>query len=467
MHSNHKSPQRPLLAVAACTGLAALSLLVLPVALAYDPWAWLVWGKELAHFDLDTGAGPSWKPLPVAIAALLSPAGDATPALWLVVARTAWLLSVVLAQRVGARLGGRAAGVFAAIALVLIDDPATPWIRHFGAGLSEPIAVMFLLLAVERSLAGARRSALAALALCGLLRPEAWILTAIYGVVVARRDRALRPYAAAAVVLPIAVWLGGDALGSGDPFGGGRRAILPEARAPAGLGGHLGAGWDALVAGARLIPFFAWPGIAYALGREWRSRPAAARPATIIAGTALAWIVTVALLVILGFPPLGRFSIPAAALLCVAAGVGFGSAIGRVGRRAWAPAVAVLAVLAVPRLTAISDEVRVVADRARSERELRAALDAADLPVPGCDRVQIHDFVYGPVIAWELHRPLRGVVARSRSVEPGLIVSGGNDTAYRGPAYIATRLSGSGDWTVAAYACGPDSARAGVEGATR
>ena len=44
--------------------LAALSLL-LPWALAFDPLAWLVWGREIGRLALDTTTGPSWKPFPV------------------------------------------------------------------------------------------------------------------------------------------------------------------------------------------------------------------------------------------------------------------------------------------------------------------------------------------------------------------------------------------------------------------
>ena len=61
--------------------LAALSLL-LPFALVYDPWAWLVWGREITGLELDTGSGPSWKPLPVIATTLAAPAGGAAPELW-------------------------------------------------------------------------------------------------------------------------------------------------------------------------------------------------------------------------------------------------------------------------------------------------------------------------------------------------------------------------------------------------
>jgi hypothetical protein len=30
-----------------------------------DSWSWIVWGREVLHFSLDTTSGSSWKPLPV------------------------------------------------------------------------------------------------------------------------------------------------------------------------------------------------------------------------------------------------------------------------------------------------------------------------------------------------------------------------------------------------------------------
>ena len=46
----------------AVLALTALTFLV-PSAPTYDPWAWIIWGREVAHLDLVTKTGPSWKPL--------------------------------------------------------------------------------------------------------------------------------------------------------------------------------------------------------------------------------------------------------------------------------------------------------------------------------------------------------------------------------------------------------------------
>src|SRR6187401_3469079 len=83
--------------------LSALSLLAQFEPL-YDAWAWLVWGREIPDLALDTTAGPSWKPLPVMITTLLSPAGAAAPALWLFVVRAAWLGALAVGWKLAGRL---------------------------------------------------------------------------------------------------------------------------------------------------------------------------------------------------------------------------------------------------------------------------------------------------------------------------------------------------------------------------
>src|SRR6476661_4105143 len=99
--------------VVACVVLACASL-ALPSEPSFDPWAWIVWGRELLLFDLDTTGGPSWKPLPVVFTTIFAPFSlidEGIPAaLWLVVARTGALLSIVLAFRVARRLVGPGSG---------------------------------------------------------------------------------------------------------------------------------------------------------------------------------------------------------------------------------------------------------------------------------------------------------------------------------------------------------------------
>ncbi|HEY1359533.1 MAG TPA: hypothetical protein VGF21_14620, partial [Thermoleophilaceae bacterium] len=183
--------------VAVCAGLAALSLL-LPSQPSYDPWAWLVWGREIPFFELNTMAGPSWKPLPVAITVLISPLSKLDeglpPALWLVVARTAALLALALAFRVAFRLAGpdrrtaTAAGLVAAGALVLAPN----WLRYMAHGNEVPMAVALMLAAVDRHMDGARNHAVVLGFLACLLRPEIFPFLALYGLVLWQTEPALR-----------------------------------------------------------------------------------------------------------------------------------------------------------------------------------------------------------------------------------------------------------------------------------
>ena len=70
--------------IAACLVVAGVTLL-LPSSPTYDPWAWIMWGREIAHLDLVTEGGPSWKPLPILFTVSVLVFGDhAAPYLWLV-----------------------------------------------------------------------------------------------------------------------------------------------------------------------------------------------------------------------------------------------------------------------------------------------------------------------------------------------------------------------------------------------
>ena len=208
---------------AACLLLAALSLLG-PSEPSYDPWAWLVWGREIGHLTLDTTGGPSWKPLPVALTTLFSPLSALDdripPALWVVVARAGALLALVLAFRLAGRLAGGprvrrgAAGAVAVLALVLTPD----WIRYVIHGNEAPLAVALGLLAVERHLDGRRHGALVSGALACLLRPELFGFLLLYCAFMFLRSPRSRWLVVAVLAVIAAAWLVPSWWGSGDPF---------------------------------------------------------------------------------------------------------------------------------------------------------------------------------------------------------------------------------------------------------
>lgn len=319
--------------VGGCILAAALSLLA-PWSLVYDPWAWLVWGRELASLELDTTGGPSWKPLPVAVTALASAAGDAAPSLWLIVARAGWLLAASLAAILAARLVWRAApaasaghseriaslaaALIAAVGVVLLSDEFTPWLRQFAGGLSEPLLVALVLASVERGLAGRDHAAFALAVAAALLRPEVWPFLGAYAIWVWRREAMSAPVLLGAAALVLVAWFLPDLLGSGSPFTGAERAR-------GGTGSAAAKTIEALGRVGAMPLAVLWIGVAIAL---WDGLRRSDRTIPLLAGGALAWIVLVAAMAGAGWAGLPRFAAPAAAMVCVLGAVGISRLIG-------------------------------------------------------------------------------------------------------------------------------------------
>jgi hypothetical protein len=304
------APGSASVAVAAgCVLVAALSAL-LPAAPDYDAWAWLTWGREAAHLELSTHEGPAFKPLPVAVCALLAPLGDAAPEAWLVVARAGALAAAVLAARLAADLCpaprlSAAAGAVAALGVVLTGG----FVRHAAVGDSEPLLVALALGALHRHRAGRPGQALALGAAAALVRVETWPILAAYGLVVARRQPGLRPAVAAAAVAVPAAWLLPELAGSGQLLRSGDRALVPNPGAPA-LADH--PALAALGAAVALLP----------LPLALAALAARGRDALLPAATGAAWCALVALMAEAGFSGEPRYALPGAALVAVSAGPG-------------------------------------------------------------------------------------------------------------------------------------------------
>jgi hypothetical protein len=303
----------------ACCALAALTLL-LPSTPTYDPWSWAVWGREIAGLELDTSAGPAFKPLPVFASALLSPLGDAAPWLWLVVARAGALLSVAMAWRLARRLSGgsRLAGAVAAGGVAL----AGGWIWNGALGNAEGLMLALALMGFERALDGHPRQALALGFATALVRTEAIPFVFAYGLWMWRRDPGVRVAAsAAAAALPV-LWLGPDLLGSGDALRSSERARIPNPGAPALAERPALA---SLTRALALAPTVLWVGVVLALvaARRRELPRAAALPA--LAG--LAWIGLVAAMSELGYSGEERYALPGVALVAVSAGSGVAWAV--------------------------------------------------------------------------------------------------------------------------------------------
>jgi hypothetical protein len=297
-------------AFALAFAISLLSLLLVAPAPSYDPWAWLLWGREVAGGSLSTLEGPAFKPLPVAVCALLAPLGSAAPWLWVLLVRVAAAVAAILAFDVARRLAGgsRVAGVLAAVAVLLCG--ALPAYTAAGA---EPALVLALALGAGVAWRDGRmRIALACTAGCALLRVEAWPFVVAAGVVLWRtrpQDRTL--LAALAAAIP-AAWLVPELIGSGDILRSGARARVPNPGQPAL------ADVPALAALREAVALPLWPlwlgVVALVVARR--------RAALVPAAFGAAWIALVAAMAQAGFSGEPRYALPGAALIALSGAVG-------------------------------------------------------------------------------------------------------------------------------------------------
>jgi len=447
--------------IAAAVALAALTLLA-PSSPSYDPFAWIVWGRELmpgaGGEPFVLAGGPSWKPLPVLFTTPFALAGGAAPALWLLVARAGLLLALAGGFALARRLGGLLAGVVATLALLLLADVVSLAWR----GGSEPLLLAALLWSCERHLAGRRSVAFALGVAAASIRPELTPFLALYASwrwrEAGARERTVQVAGLALVVL---LWIGVPAL-AGDPLAASTTARNPGTRTTAG---------GALRGDLRLALAAVWALALAAVALRPHERTVRA-----LAVGALAWLGLLSAMAAGGYASPARYGLPAAACACVLAGVAgsalvervrerAASASGRGGAVAWTAGglalAALLAVPAAPRILRLHDQVREGVAVARAHDELRAVVARAG----GAGRLRacaLHAWVAvnhttGSALAWELGVSLDRV-ARTMS-QPGLLVRATRSAATGAPPAIVLKpaprtdaVARAGAWRVLAVA---------------
>lgn len=388
----------------ACFALAGLSLF-LPSVPTYDPWAWIIWGREVAQGDLVTTTGPSWKPLPVIFTTPFSLAGDdGAPLLWLVVARAGGILAFAMAFRLAARLAGPVAGVIAAAALFLADE----FIRNFFRGNSEGILVALCLWAVERHLDGRRRDAFLLGIGAALLRPEVWPFIALYGLyllIVERRLSTLLIVGGGGLSLAI-LWFLPEYLGSGDFLRAANRARQPNPDSAA-FAEHPFIEVFNRSASVLSLPVYIGGTIAFVVAAVRRDGLYLAMAAI---GTVL--MVAVAAMTQAGFAGNLRYVALPAALVCVLAGAGWVWLVRTTHRRAGMIAATALAVLIAAGSTPfVIDDIRELDEaawRISEEADLYGSVPDAIEAGGGREKLMACGTVYTgafqtQAVAWYMH----------------------------------------------------------------
>ena len=390
----------------ACLGLAALTLL-LPSVPTYDPWAWIIWGREIAHGDLVTTTGPSWKPLPVIFTVPFSFAGDdGAPLLWLTVARAGGILAFAMAFRLGRRLAGPAAGAIAAVALFLADE----FIRNFTRGNSEGILVALCLWAIERHLDGRRKDAFALGVAAALLRPEVWPFIALYGLYLIAAERTLKT---AALVIAsgaalIILWFVPEYFGSGDFFRAAARAHDPNPDSAA-FAKHPFLEVFGRSASLLTVPVYVGGVLAVIAAAR---KPKAHLVPLAMAAIATILMVSVAAMTQLGFAGNLRYVALPAAFVCVLSGAGWVWLVratnARLGTITAAALTLLIAAASAPSVISDVNELKAGAQLVSEEAELYSTVPDAiragggEAKLKSCGTVYTGNF-QTQAVAWYMH----------------------------------------------------------------
>ena len=412
-------------------GVSAVLLLLFPVGFPnYDTIYALVWGRELAHFESpDMGAAlpPTPHPLTELWGLMLTPLGDGTIALTMIGAYVALGLIGYFVYRLGAIWFDRWIGAVAA-AIVLTRAP------FLSNGLRAYIDLPYIALCLAALLVEAKRPragwpVLALLALAGLLRPEAWLFAGVYWLYLAytadrsdlsRVKRELTLLAALAAAGPV-LWVIFDWVTTGSPtysWTGTKETVetLERQTGPVDL---------VLYGPRRLGEVLQWPGMVGAFGGVVLGLAFLRRRSQLgVAAAALA-LLAFAILACGGLAILPRYTMLAAAILAIFAGVGL---LGwrllepdHPWRRRWqvfAGVVLAMFVLWLPNQWDLDSKVdRDLTNQARIEQDLSELVDAGAFE-PLCGKVAVPNHRAVPRLAFGLDVKPTQIVSASEEAIP-------------------------------------------------
>ncbi len=324
----------------------------------------LSWGGELWRGRLPALDGPllpTAHPLNVVVSTALSPLGaSGARYVFSAISLVALAVLVYASFRLGRRIGGVGVGLLAAL-LVASRPQLQVW--AWEATVDVPFAALALLAAalIVEDPQRNRWKALALLVAAGLLRPEGWALTAIYGAwLISREGRpGTRAAIAALAIAPPLLWAAFDLALAGDPLfalhsakGGGvhqlrsadflaQGPVEAKPSGPARLADALPhvIGWPLLAVGAVAAVI--------ALARLRRGGlGAAGRAEAGLAAVAIAGCTVFVALNLAGLPAHPRYLLlPGVTLVILAAGTV--TWVRRSRRAAWALAAALVAMIAL------------------------------------------------------------------------------------------------------------------------
>jgi hypothetical protein len=295
----------------------------------YDPYGWLVWGKLTLHLNLDTNGAPSWKPLPYLFTVPYALLGRYALWVWMVTSVAVSLSGIVFAWRIAFRLVGAeprrryaayAAGLAAAVFVVLIQDPIAPanYLHYLFSAESDTMIVALCLAAIDCHLSGRHRWAFWMWWLASLGRPEVWPFCGLAGLWLWRVDQPFRRWLYAALGGLIVLWFGIPGISSKSFFTAGNIAQ----NSPRALHGNKITG--TIKRFHELLPNTVW--VAAALTVAWAAYRRH-RAILILTAGALAWLVIEIALALKGFPAVPRYLFEPGAVVAILGAVFIGRLI--------------------------------------------------------------------------------------------------------------------------------------------
>ncbi|MDQ8045618.1 MAG: hypothetical protein AAGC46_08300 [Solirubrobacteraceae bacterium] len=456
-----------LIAVASLV-IAGIFTLLYGGAPTYDPWAWIIWGREILHGDLVTTSGPSWKPLPMVFTIPFALFGGAAPGLWMWIARAFAIAGIAAVADLASRLSGRLAAALAAVGIAV-----APLYYAYGVqGSSEGMLVLVCCLAATSWLDDRKNRAFWWLVAAALIRPEAWAFVAVLGLERLWRSPKRITWIGAAGAFVIAAWLVPEKIGSGSFMRAASRAHDPNpdsaafAKSPTlnvlGSMGNLLL-WVPLIGViiAVLLGVIAWR---QDDGRRMIEKPVL-RVAALLGGVSFVWVAIVAGMTEGGYAGNPRYLAPALGLLVAVGLGGVGWLVRELARRGLAvvgeflvmAALVSMVLVAALRLPARTEEI-IWQKENLAELKVLAKQPGTKAAVLRCGPLLAHPLMVPP-IAWtfRLHidqvlsddpPPAKGTYivgtnAHSRPLRPRLdLISGYHQLAATKQIQIVTNCGG-------------------------